>query len=48
MTMAAMWSGIGDVKKAMLGKRISWLWIAMTLCDVMMAEKESLIKSWNH
>jgi len=44
MTMAAMWSGMGDVKKAMLGKRISWLWIAMTLCDVMMARKKKFVK----
>ena len=35
MTMAAMWSGMGDMKNAMSGKRISWLWITMMLCDVM-------------
>jgi hypothetical protein len=31
ITMAAMWRGIGEVKNAILGKRISWLWIMMVL-----------------
>jgi hypothetical protein len=32
-----MCSGIGDVKNAMSGKRMSWLWKMMTLCAVTMA-----------
>jgi len=37
--MAAICRGMGEVKKAMSGKRMSWLWTMMVLCDVMIAEQ---------
>ena len=37
ITIAAMWSGIGDTKNAMSGNLISWLCTTMMLCEVTMA-----------
>lgn len=39
--MAAIWSGIGDTKKAMSGYLMSWLCTTMMLCEVTIAAGQS-------